>query len=76
MDDRTSGSRRVRALLAPLAVAVVLAGAAVVTVERSGCDDPARYVPTSSGVTLVGGCVSPHDLALWPANDDKDSRRG
>lgn len=77
MSDRTTDAgRRARALLAPLAVAAVLAGAAVVTVERSGCDDPARYVSTGGGVTLVGGCISPHDLPLWPTPDDKESRRG
>ena len=64
-------------LLAPLVVAGVLAGAAVVTVEKAGCNDPGRYVTTSQGVELVGGCLSPADLPVWPGHtDDQASRRG
>lgn len=74
---RAGSGRRSRSVLAPLAVAAVLAGAAVVTVERAECDVPARYVTTGNGIEMVGGCTSPRDLPLWPAaHDDKDARRG
>jgi len=59
-----------RAALAPvvatLAAAALLSGAAVFTVERAGCDDPGRYVHTGDTVELVGGCLEPGDLPVGP----------
>jgi hypothetical protein len=49
---------------APLLVAAVLAGVAVFTVQRAGCDDPGRYVPASTGYVLVGGCLAPGDIVV------------
>jgi hypothetical protein len=60
-----------RAALAPivatLAAAALLAGGAVYTVQRAGCDDPGRYVITGDSVELVGGCLEPGDLPVGPA---------
>jgi hypothetical protein len=54
---------RLRAV-APLLVAAVLAGVAVFTVQRAGCDDPGRYVPAATGYVLVGGCLAPGDIVV------------
>jgi hypothetical protein len=54
---------RLRAV-APLVVAALLAGAAVFTVQRAGCDDPGRYVPSPGGYVLVGGCLAPGDIVV------------
>ncbi len=54
---------RLRAV-APLLVATALAGVAVFTVQRAGCDDPGRYVPSASGYVLVGGCLAPGDIVV------------
>lgn len=54
---------RVRAV-APLVVATVLAGVAVLTVTHAGCDDPGRYVAESGGYELIGGCLNPDDLVV------------
>lgn len=51
-------------VLASVAVAVVLAGAAVVTVHQAGCTDPGRYIHTGHGIVLVGGCLQPGDLPV------------
>jgi hypothetical protein len=51
-------------VIAPLAVAAVLAGIAVVTVQGAGCDDPGRYVPVAGGYELIGGCVAPGDIVV------------
>ena len=63
-----------RAALAPVvataAAAVLLAGAAVFTVERAGCEEPGHYVTTGPGMELVGGCVEPGDLPVGPAPAD------
>ena len=71
-------------LLAPLVLAAALAGAAVVTVERTGgCDTPGRYVTTPAGIEYVDGCL-PLDLPVSPQapghpvrpGDDVDARKG
>lgn len=61
-----------RAALAPivatLAAAALLTGAAVVTVAEAECDDPGRYVQQADGgYELVGGCLEPGDLPVGPA---------
>lgn len=60
-----------RAVLAPVlatvATAALLSGAAAVTVQRAGCDEPGRYVQVGDRVELVGGCLEPGDLPVGPA---------
>lgn len=60
-----------RAVLAPVlatvAAAALLSGAAAMTVQRAGCDEPGRYVQVGEQVELVGGCVEPGDLPVGPA---------
>jgi len=67
-----------RAALAPVvatvAAAALLAGGAVYTVERAGCDDPGHYVRNGDSVELVGGCLEPGDLPVGPAPAAVDSR--
>ena len=66
-------------LLAPLVLAAALAGAAVVTVEKAGCDDVGQYVVTERGVEFSGGCLTPSQLPHGvPHRDtgDLDARRG
>ena len=66
-----------RAALAPvvatLAAAALLSGAAAYTVDRAGCDDPGRYVQTAETVELVGGCLEPGDLPVGPAAENPAS---
>jgi hypothetical protein len=50
--------------VAPLLVAAVLAGAAVVTVQHAGCNDPGHYVLAADGYVLVGGCIAPGDIVV------------
>jgi hypothetical protein len=68
---------RLRAV-APLLLAALLAGAAVLTVQRAGCDDPGRYVPSPSGYDLVGGCLAPGDIVvktpIAPPVSDADAK--
>ena len=80
---RPRGLRAAVPLLAPLVLAAALAGAAVVTVERAGCESPGHYVATGHGVEYVSGCLGPLDLG--PAGphapsrtpgDELDARRG
>lgn len=71
---------RVRTV-APLLVATVLAGVAVLTVANAGCADPGRYVAVPGGYELVGGCLNADDLivpAPAPARtaDDAAPTRG
>jgi hypothetical protein len=54
---------RLRAV-APLLVAAVLAGVAVFTVQRAGCDEPGRYEASATGYVLVGGCLAPGDIVV------------
>lgn len=53
-------------LIAGIAAATALSGAAVFTVLRSGCDDPGVYRSHDGIVELVGGCVSRNDLSVPP----------
>lgn len=69
----STASRLVRAAV-PLLLAALLAGAAVMTVDRAGCETPARYVTTDSGVELIGGCVTPG--VVPPSEDRADADRG
>jgi hypothetical protein len=50
--------------IAPLLVAAVLAGIAVLTVKDAGCDDPGHYEPVAGGYELIGGCVAPGDIVV------------
>jgi hypothetical protein len=50
--------------MAPLLVAAALTAVAVATVERAGCDEPARYERSGSGYVLVGGCIAPGDIMI------------
>ena len=76
------GSRDVVArLVAPLVLAAALAGVAVVTVERAGCEAPGRYEVGTQGVAYVPGCLLPGELApSRPDDPDRadtaDARRG
>ena len=69
-------------LVAPLVVAAALTGAAVLTVERAGCDDPGALVSTQHGPVYVGGCSVPglvtpgHTAPHGSAEDQADARRG
>jgi hypothetical protein len=49
-----------------VAVAAVLAGAAAVTADRAGCDDPGTWVERGGAVELVGGCLDSADLPVAP----------
>ena len=68
-----------RAALAPIvatvASAALLSGAAVFTVQRAGCDDPGHYVRTGDTVELIGGCLEPGDLPVGPAPAQLDSHQ-
>jgi hypothetical protein len=60
-------------IVATLAAAALLSGAAAYTVQRAGCEDPGRYVHTGNTVELVGGCIERGDLPVGPAPVDPDS---
>jgi len=49
-------------LVAGVTSALALAGAAVYTVDRANCGDPAQYIRHDNYVELVGGCVDGADL--------------
>jgi hypothetical protein len=49
-----------------VAVAAVLVGAAAVTADRAGCDDPGSWVVRDGTVDLVGGCLDSADLPVAP----------
>jgi hypothetical protein len=55
----------------PLLLAALLAVAALGTVGSAGCDEPARYVSTASGIELVGGCLGPADLHPVPGHPEE-----
>jgi hypothetical protein len=82
--SRSGGPRRVArlGLVAPLAVAAALTGAAFFTVAQAGCDEPGTVVSTHHGPVLVGGCGVPglvlpgHTAPHGSANDQADARRG
>lgn len=52
------------ALASSLAVAAGLIGAAFLTVQHAGCDDPGHFVTRAGVVELVGGCVAAGDLVV------------
>jgi hypothetical protein len=66
-----------RAALAPVvataAAALLLSGAALYTVQRSGCEDPGHYITTNGSVELVGGCLEPGDLPVGPTQVDPNT---
>jgi hypothetical protein len=70
--------RRVRAaraagvlpLVAAIMSAAALTGAAVYTVDRASCADPAQYIRHDNHVELVGGCVNTADLPAVTAPDE------
>lgn len=49
-----------------VAVAAVLAGAAAVTADRAGCDNPGSWVVRGGDLDLVGGCLDSADLPVAP----------
>lgn len=49
-------------LLAAIAAAAALGGAAVFTVSQAACPDPGHYVQEGVTARLVGGCVTKDDL--------------
>lgn len=55
---------------APLAltaiVAGMLTGAAAVTVDQAGCDEPGTWVVASDRAQLVGGCLDREELPVAP----------
>jgi hypothetical protein len=59
-------SARWMPLAATVAVAAMLTGAAAMTVEQAGCDDPGSWVLKSEGARLVGGCLDSADLPVAP----------
>lgn len=60
-------ARRWMPVVATVGVAALLAGAAVFTADRAGCDDPGSYVPVpGGGVQLIGGCLNNSDLPVAP----------
>jgi len=50
-------------LLAAIAAAAALGGAAVFTVSQAACPDPGHYVQEGVTARLVGGCVTKDDLS-------------
>jgi hypothetical protein len=53
-------------LVAGIAAATALSGAAVFTVFRSGCDSPGVYRAHDGVIELVGGCLNRADLPALP----------
>jgi hypothetical protein len=49
-------------LLAAIAAAAALGGAAVFTVSQAACPDPGHFVREGVSARLVGGCVTKDDL--------------
>ncbi len=58
--------RRWMPVVVTAGVAVLLAGAAVITANEAGCADPGSYVRVPGGVQLVGGCLNSADLPVAP----------
>lgn len=56
-------------LVAGLASALALTGAAVYTVEGVPCADGGQYVRHAQSVELIGGCVDGTQLPHSPANN-------
>ncbi len=61
-----AGSARWMPLAATAAVAAMLTGAAAITVDQAGCDEPGTWVFTAEGPQLVGGCLDSEDLPVAP----------
>ncbi|MEC3979846.1 hypothetical protein [Amycolatopsis sp. H20-H5] len=80
--DQTGTSRRARATrstgFVPLVLAVVsaaaLTGAAVYTVDRASCGDPAQYIRHDNHVELVGGCVDGSELPATTPQQPAEAR--
>lgn len=53
-------------LVAGIATAAALSGAAVFAVLQSGCDEPGSYRSHDGVVELIGGCLKPDDLPVNP----------
>jgi hypothetical protein len=68
VDPEPRAPRLAQAL--PLLLAALLAVAALGTVGSAGCDEPARYVSTASGIELVGGCLGPGDVHPVPGHPE------
>jgi hypothetical protein len=60
-------------LVAGVASALALTGAAFYTVEQAGCGDPGQYIRHDSHIELVGSCV---EGAKLPAADPTQNQRG
>ena len=59
--------RALAPIVAALAAAALLSGAAAYTVQQAGCDNPGHYVQQrDGGYELVGGCLEPGDLPVGP----------
>lgn len=58
-------------LAAALSAAALLTGAAVFTVVRVNCHDPAQYVQHNGIVELIGGCVGKDDLPVGPKQPEQ-----
>lgn len=69
-DARSQG--RVTPLLAGVASAVALAGAAVFTVGHASCGDPGQYVRHADNVHFIGGCVEGKDLPATGPGEQRD----
>jgi hypothetical protein len=59
---RATRSAGLLPLVAGITSALALTGAAVYTVDRATCGDPAQYIRHDNYVELVGGCVNGSDL--------------
>lgn len=56
-------------VVAGLASALALSGAAVYTVESVPCDDGGQYVRHAHSTELIGGCVDGNQLPNAPGED-------
>ncbi|WP_370944589.1 hypothetical protein AB5J62_36515 [Amycolatopsis sp. cg5] len=72
---RATRSASVVPLVAALASAIALTGAAVYTVDHATCGVPAQYIRHDNHVELVGGCVdgSEIDAPVHPAPAEEAS---
>lgn len=61
-------------IVAMVAAAALLSGAAVYVVQQAGCRDPGHYVRTGDTVELVGGCLRPGDLPVGRAPAQPDTQ--
>jgi hypothetical protein len=64
-------------LLAAIAAAAALGGAAVFTVSQAACPDPGHFVQEGVSARLVGGCVNKDDFqgsSVPPAGANAQSR--